>query len=30
MALDKLQGELAIVQKCMNGGLMPANTGAVH
>ncbi|MDB5761343.1 MAG: hypothetical protein JWQ21_338 [Herminiimonas sp.] len=24
MALDKLQGKLAIVQKCMNGGCMPA------
>lgn len=30
MALDKLAGELAIVQKCMNGGHMPAPKGAVH
>lgn len=29
-ALDKLVGELGIVQKCMNGGRMPANNGAVH
>jgi hypothetical protein len=30
LALDKLQGELAIVQKCMNGGRMPAPKEAMH
>lgn len=29
-ALDKLVGELGLVQKCMNGGRMPAKQGAVH
>jgi hypothetical protein len=29
-ALDKLVGELGLIQKCMNGGRMPANTGVVH
>jgi hypothetical protein len=29
-ALQKLVGELGLIQKCMNGGRMPANKGAVH
>jgi hypothetical protein len=30
LALDKLTAELSIVQKCMNGGHMPAPKGQVH
>lgn len=29
-ALQKLVGELGLVQKCMNGGRMPAPKGPVH
>ena len=29
-AIDKLMGELSLVQRCMNGGRMPANNGPVH
>lgn len=28
--LEKLQANLSVVQKCMNGGKMPAKKGAVH
>ena len=30
VALQRLAGELSIVQKCMNGGRMPVARGAVH
>jgi hypothetical protein len=30
VALEKLLGELAMVQKCMNGGRMPAASAGVH
>jgi hypothetical protein len=29
-ALEKLAGELGLVQKCMNGGRMPEKKGQVH
>ena len=28
--LDKLQGNLSVVKKCMNGGRMPGATGKAH
>jgi hypothetical protein len=30
IALEKLQADLAQVQKCMQGGAMPATTGKAH